>query len=297
MGEATVPDRHADLVSRLMSWAETDDNIRAVIRTGSSSRGPDQADRFSDRDIEIIARDTAPLLADDGWIGHIGHVMVAQYLANGDDPHTRLVFFEGGRKIDFTIAGRSRLDEMSETGHLNDLYERGYRVLLDKDGLTAGLPAATGAAPRRPLPSAAAFEETVSEFWFEAAHMPTYLVRGELWVVKFRDWTMKEMLLRMLEWHALATRGPETDTWYIGTKMHRWVEADTWREVQEVFARFDRADSWRGLVAMMVLFARLTHETAVALGLDYPVRSEQSVTAYVLSFEEAIARLDGAIET
>jgi len=297
MGEATVPDRHAELVSRLMAWAESDDNLQAVIQTGSSSRGPDRADRFSDRDIEIIARDPAPLLTDDGWIHRLGNVMVAQYLANGDDPDTRLVFFDGGRKIDFTIAGRSRLDEMTETGRLNDLYERGYRVLLDKDGLTAGLPAATGAAPRRPLPSAAAFGETVSEFWFEAAHMPTYLVRGELWVVKFRDWTMKEMLLRMLEWHALATRGPETDTWYIGTKMHRWVEADTWREVRGVFSRFDLADSWRGLVAMMALFARLTHETAAALGLDYPVGSEQAVIAYVMGFEEAIARLEDATES
>ena len=133
----------------------------------------------------------------------------------------------------------------------------------------------------------------MSEFWFEAAHMPTYLVRGELWVVKFRDWTMKEMLLRMLEWHSLATRGPETDTWYIGTKLRRWVDTETWAEVQWVFSRFDRADAWRGLVAMMALFTRLTHETAAALGLDYPAESEQAVTTYVLDFEGQIARLNG----
>ena len=294
MDAATVTDRHAELVSRLMTWAETDDNIRAVIQTGSSSRGPDQADRFSDRDIEIIARETAPLLADDAWIHDVGQVMVAEYLDNGpNDPHTRLVFFEGGRKIDFSIAGRSRLDEMTETGQLNDLYERGYWVLLDKDGLAARLPDPTGAAPRKPLPSAADFAETVSVFWFEAAHLPTYLVRGELWVVKFRDWTMKELLLRMLEWHALATRSPETDTWYFGTKMRRWVDDKTWAEVGQVFSRFDRADPWRGLVAMMTLFTRLTHETAAVLGLDYPVESERAVSAYVLGFEDEIARLDG----
>lgn len=293
MDDVTVIDRHSKLIKRLMAWAETNDNIRAVIQTGSSSRGPSAADLFSDRDLEIIARDLVPLLADDGWIHDLGNVMVAQHLANGDDPDTRLVFFDGGLKIDFTIADRPRLDEMTETGHLNDLYERGYRVLLDKDGLADGLPAPNDAAPRRPLPSATGFVETVCEFWFEAAHMPTYLVRGDLWVVKFRDWTMKEMLLRMLEWHALATRGQGTDTWYIGTKMRCWTDAETWRDVNEVFARFDRADSWRGLVAMMALFTCLTRETAAALGLDYPVASEQSVTAYVLGFEETIARLDG----
>lgn len=32
-----------------------------------------------------------------------------------------------------------------------------------------------------------------------------HLLREELWVVKARDWTMKVMLLQMLEWHAVAT--------------------------------------------------------------------------------------------
>ncbi len=289
-----MTDCHAPLIDRLMAWAEADDNIRALIRTGSSSRGPGEADRFSDRDIEIIVRDTAPLLADDRWIHDVGKVMVAEYLENGpDDPATRLVFFEGGRKIDFTVADRLRLDGMIESGRLDGLYERGYQVLLDKDGQADRLPVATGAAPRRTMPSVAEFGEAVSVFWFETAHMPAYLVRGELWVVKFRDWTMKEMLLRMLEWHALATRGPKTDTWYIGTKMRRWADAETWDEVQEVFSRFDRADAWRGLVAMMALFTRLTRKTALALGLDYPVASEQSVAAYVMGFEAEIAQLDG----
>jgi hypothetical protein len=37
-----------------------------------------------------------------------------------------------------------------------------------------------------------------------SAHIPPYLARGELWVVKFRDGTMKRMLLRLVEWDALA---------------------------------------------------------------------------------------------
>ncbi len=281
-------DTHAHLIERIIAWAEADDNIRAVIVTGSSTRSANAADRFSDCDVEIIARDRAPLLADDAWIHAIAPVWVAQYLSNDDGFDTRLVFFKGARKVDFTVADRSRIDIMIDQGRLDDLYERGYRVLLDKDGLTADLPQASGAAPRSTLPSQAEFADIVTEFWFEAAHMPTYLLRDDLWVVKFRDWTMKEMLLRMLEWHALATRDREIDVWYIGTKMKRWVDDTTWDELQHVFGRFDRADSWRGLIAMMVLFTRLTHETASALDLDYPADSERFITEYVLSFEDDI---------
>jgi aminoglycoside 6-adenylyltransferase len=281
-----MTDTHAELIERIVAWAHTNDNIRAVVQTGSSTRAPGNVDRFSDRDLELVCRDPALLAEDDAWLHAIAPVWVALYLDNGDAFDTRLVFFEGGRKVDFTLADRSRIDKMIDAGELNDLYQRGYRVLLDKDRLTAGLPAPIGAAPKVALPSQQEFSDTVTEFWFEAAHMPTYLTRGELWVVKFRDWTMKEMLLRMLEWHALATRGEGTDTWYIGTKMRRWVDEATWAELQHVFARFDRVDSWRGLVASMALFTRLTRETASALGLEYPRESERHITEYVLGFED-----------
>jgi aminoglycoside 6-adenylyltransferase len=280
-----LADRHAGIVRRITAWAEADDNIRALVVTGSSSREMGAADRFSDRDIEIIARDCVPLLAGDAWLHAIAPVWVSQYLENDGFFDTRLVFFEGARKVDFTIADRSRLDSMIGSGQLDGLYERGYRVLMDKDGLASRLPSPTGASPLHALPSAAGFADVVSEFWFEAAHMPTYLAREEFWVVKFRDWTMKEMLLRMLEWHALTIQGVETDVWYIGTKMKRWVDAPTWVELQHVFGRFDRDDSWRALVAMIDLFTRLTHDVAAACSFEVP-ESERHVRAYVLGSAE-----------
>ena len=282
-----MPEDHAALIERIVAWAEADDNIRALVMTGSAARNPDTVDRFSDRDIEIIARDPTLLATDDAWIHAIAPVWVSLPLG---DPggFARLVFFEGGRKVDFGVMDRSHMDRRIARRQLDDLYERGYRVLLDKDGLTTGLPEPTGGSPRHTLPSEAELADTVTEFWFEAAHMPTYLTRGDLWVVKFRDWTMKQMLLRMLEWHALATRGEETDVWHIGTKMKRWVDAETWDELQHVFGRFDRKDSWHALVAMMRLFSRLTHETATALDLDYPADSEEFITTYVLGFEDEI---------
>lgn len=287
-----MSDRHVEVIARLVAWAERDHNIRALIQTGSSSRPTGSADRFSDRDIEIVARDPAPLLADDAWIHAIAPVWIAQYLENDPgDFETRLVFFEGGCKVEFTLADCTRIEAMVETGTLDGLYERGCRVLLDKDGLAGGLPTPSNAPPKHSLPARAEITRTVTEFWFEAAHMPIYLIRDELWVVKFRDWTMKEMLLRMLEWHSIATRGPDTETWSIGTKMKQWLDAETWNEVHDVFSRFDRADAWRGLGAVMALFTRLTRETASLLEIGYPVAAERSVTAYVLGFEAEICAL------
>ncbi len=289
-------DRHAHIMERLLSWAQVDENVRAVIVTGSSARSVCAADRFSDRDVELVARDPAALLEDDAWIHAIAPVWVALYLENEGFPDTRLVFFEGARKVDFTIADPSRIRDMVSDNRLNDLYQRGYRVLLDKDGLTNGLPEPSGDAPVVVLPTANEFTAVVTEFWFEAAHMPTYLIRGDLWVVKSRDWTMKEMLLRMIEWHAIATTGPSTDVWYIGTRMTRWVNPAVWSALDDVFGHFDAADSWRAIEATMRLFARLTHEVADRLELSYPEHSERHILEYVLGMKADIAdeRVSGA---
>lgn len=287
-------DDHAGIIAKLLDWATENDNIRAIVQTGSSTRAPGDADRFSDRDIEIICRDTAPLATDDAWIHALAPVWVALYLENDPgDFETRLVFFEGPCKVDFTIADLSLIDRVMKYGHLDAHHQRGYRILLDKDGLTEGWPTSTGASPRKPVPTAKDFVDTVTEFWFEAAHMPTYLTREDLWVVKLRDGTMKEMLLRMLEWHTLLTHGPETDTWYIGTKMKRWVDPAIWEELQDIFGQFDVADSFRALEATMQLFTRLTHEVAAIARFDVPT-AEQHIQAYVLGFANAFRHPDTA---
>lgn len=80
-----MTDRHASLIARITAWADSDENIRALIMTGSATRGQGAVDRFSDRDIEIIARDRQALLATDAWLHAIAPVWVALALENGDD--------------------------------------------------------------------------------------------------------------------------------------------------------------------------------------------------------------------
>lgn len=285
-------DRFASIMQRLEAWADADDNIRAVIVTGSSSRADRSADRFSDRDVELIVRRPDALLDNDEWIHGLAPVMVAQYLDNDDIDHppTRLVFFEGARKVDFTIADPSRVQEMIETRQLNPLYQRGFRVLVDKDGFAGTLPAPGGSHIVTESPTQESFDAVITEFWFEAAHMPTYLARGDLWVVKFRDQTMKAMLLQMIEWHALATRGTNVDTWYIGTRMQRWADPGAWHDVYSCFGRFDREDSYRAALATMRLFDRLALVVAETFGCAYEDRAERSVLPYVEDMGEHIMK-------
>ena len=266
----------------MLAWAQRDDNVLALITTGSAARSDARRDEFSDLDVEVIARDPQPLLADDSWFTGFGGIWVVLRFDRLRYP-TRLVIYDGGSKVDFTVAGVRRLEEMSD--QLDPLYERGYRVLLDKGGAAGNLPPASGGFPVHAAPAQTEYDATVEEFWFEAAHLPWYLARDDLWVVKFRDWTMKTDLLKMLEWHAAAHSEAPVDVWHIGTRMKEWVDEETWRQIHDVYARFHQRDSWRALLASCDLFAQLSRETAEASGLTYPVELERYVRDYLATFD------------
>jgi aminoglycoside 6-adenylyltransferase len=278
-------------LERLLAWAARRPDVDAILQTGSRMRGDGSVDEFSDYDIELYVADPTAYDGASPWLAELGEVMVHLPLGNPQvGLVTRLVFFADATKSDIQIYPVARLDRMAAEGLDPFLHERGYRVLLDRSGWAARLPAPTRRRPRREPPTEAEFRAVCREFWFEAAHIPRSLRRGELWVVKHRDWTMKEMLLRVLEWHAQAAHGQEHDTWYIGTKLRRWLDPQLYERLGGVFARFDAEDSWRALAAQIALFEDASAQVARGYAFADPAAVGGPAAAYVRSFPEIAAQ-------
>ena len=269
-------------LARVVEWAARRPDVRALVLTGSRARADGRVDEVSDYDLEVLTTDRARYETDE-WMGELGPVWVYLPTTRSDDERylTRLVVFAGAVKVDFSFAPPDLLEDMAAAGMLSPLYERGYRVLLDRDGLAARLPESGLRPPARSLPTEAEFRAAVEEFWFEASHVPKLLKRNELWVVKQRDWTMKELLLRMVEWHALAASAGERDVWHIGTRMAEWAEPGVWERLHEAFGGFGADESRRALVATTSLYRDLARETAERLGHAYPEEVDAAISGYV----------------
>ncbi len=119
-------------------------------------------------------------------------------------------------------------------------------------------------------------------FWFELFHLVKYLHRDELFCVKLRDAGIKRRLLQMIEWHALATHDWVYDTWMVGKHMQSWVEPEIWQACFEIFARFDKTDSWGAMTALMPLYRRVATETARQLNYPYPDKMDRSISEFIL---------------
>ncbi len=276
-GSSPLP-QHS-MLSKVLDWARQEEPIRAVVVTGSLARGDGSTDPWSDLDAQIIARDYASYIADDGWLDGLGEVWI-RFPRSQDLPY-KLVWFAGGVKVDFQFLRVDVIHEMICTGALSDEYQRGYIVALDKDGLFRDLPPSPQVFPQPDPPSAEQVEAIVNEFYFEAIHVAQLIRRREFWVLKFRDWTMKCDLLQMLEWHARASSDRPVNTWLLGKRIRDWTGRETYASIQEIWSSWDVAALWQSLLRQIELFGSISRELGNALGYEQDGISRDQIEAYI----------------
>jgi aminoglycoside 6-adenylyltransferase len=160
------------------------------------------------------------------------------------------------------------------------------RILVDKDGTAARLQRVViHRRPPRCPPTEKEFLAVVERFWHGPIWIAKHLRRGELWRVKtLAEAPRNALVLQMLEWHAGAEKGWESDTWDRGRFLEEWADPRAVNGVREIFGRCDAADTWRALFASMGVFRLLATETAHCLGYRYPLGLDQHVTDWVTGF-------------
>lgn len=272
-----------DHLEKFMTWAREQANIRAVILLGSRAREKSPADDYSDYDLDIYVTDHETYHDDDGSFAHaFGTVWVNRSEPRGDGFQEFMVLYEGGAKLDFSFVAVSQLTQMTATQSLHFIYERGYQVLLDKDQLTTNLPPATGKLAIPPKPTEEDFQKVVHNYLYDVVYIAKQIARRQLWTVKHRDMQTKRTLLQMLEWHTLARQNWVADIWHDGRFIADWVDGESKKGLDAVFAHYDARDSWRALIAQIALFDRVASETAQHLGYGYPKELRQSIVSYLI---------------
>jgi len=269
------------LESRIADWAGSQPEIRAILVIGSRARREYPADEWSDLDLMVFATNVDPYLANGDWLDAIGEPWLILSHQTGSGHQERMVRLDGFCKVDFVFHTVDELQRMAASGVLSGVYHRGYYVLVDKDGLAAQLPSPPFSPPPYERPAETFFVSLVNWFWNDAIVVACQIRRRNLWVVKLRDWRMKEILLRMLEWHTRAAHGWNHDTWHDGRFLSDWTDPQTWSQLQGAFARFAVPDSWRALLTTMDLFRRAAVTTASHLSYAYPIATDERATELV----------------
>ncbi len=285
------------VIGRIVAWATGNELIRAVLLEGSRGDPSAAIDEFSDYDIAIVVADRTPFTESLTWIEWFGEPIVHwgdRRLIDGIEYNARLVMYEGGTRIDYQVWQPEAIHTMVARGRVPAILDTGYRVLLDRDGITKELPVATHTAHIPSRPDEAEFLALVNDFWWETLYVAKNLRRDELFPARWSlDTEMKhDMLRRMVEWRTEIDRDWSIRPGNLGRGFKRLLPADLWREIEQTFVGAESDESWEALWATIRVFRRVAIEVAAALGFEYPGDLDSRVTAYLTSLQ--LADRDGA---
>ena len=273
---------------RLVDWADGREAIRAMLLTSTRAVPGATVDALSDYDVMLVVRDVAPFVTDRRWIEAFGEVLVAYrdpFDAGMDferDHCGNVVQYVDGLKIDFTLWPVSHVRAIVERDALPDELDAGYRVLLDRDGLTAGLRRPTYAAYRPVRPDEAAFRTAINDFFTDVPYVAKCIRRGDLFPLKWAlDHDMKHVYLRpMLEWWVGCKEGWSRPVGALGKGLRHRVPTDIWRELEASYAGGGMEENVEALFRTVALYRRVAIDVGRHLGYTYPIELDERVTAY-----------------
>lgn len=279
---------HEAALRRLTAWASAEDSVRALLLLGSRARLDVPADEWSDADVLLVSADVAGLLGSDGWAKAAFGPLVLSYTE--PTPLAGLtewrILLPDGTDLDLVPVPVEAVPALLAADDALAPLAAGHQVLLDKDGLFADLPDRLAAVEPRPAsawpPPSVEVAQLASNFWHHCMWITKRLRRGELFVAHGAlVGYQRGILLRFVEWQALARSDGRARTWYDGRFLDQWAAPASVAALAEVCPPYTADGVAAALIGLMRTFRDLAVEVAAAVGADYPAEADRWVTEWV----------------
>ncbi len=275
------------IIQRLIRWAEEHDSVRAMLLTSTRTIPNASLDLFSDYDVILAVNDIRPYYEDRSWLEAFGSVLVLyrdpiqEYY--GFEVFAYITQYEDGLKIDFTLYSLEILHRIAADPVLPDDLDIGYRVLLDKDGLTTDLKPPTFNAYIPNPPDESTYMTVIEEFFHETTYVAKLLWRDELMPAKYSlDTVIKLQHLRqMLEWQVEIDHDWTVKPGLFGKGLKKRLGPEIWAEVEGTFAGADLEENWEALFKSITLFRKIAVNVGKALGYKYPYSLDGRMLTYL----------------
>jgi len=263
-----------------------------MVLTSSRAVPAAPLDALSDYDVILALEDVRPFHEERGWLEAFGRVLVLYRdpltIEGGLERSAYVTQYEDGLKIDFTLWPVELLRRTAAEPELPEEFDAGYRVLLDKDGLAAGLKPPTYAAYIPKPPSETQYFDVVEGVFQEATYVAKYLWRDDLMAAKhILDGMLKqEYLLPMLVWSIELDHGWSVKPGPYGRRLKRRLRPDLWAELERTYTGADVEENWAALFRTIDLFRKVAAEVGERIGYAYPEELDRRASAYLQKVRE-----------
>lgn len=265
-------------IDRLTRWAESRENARSLIVTSTRGIPGADVDAYSDFDVIAVVNDVRSMVDDTTWQADFGEVLISYWDPLHVDPSTgaewvgNVTIYANGLKIDFNLWSPQHYTDVTAGPDPYAEFDAGYRVLVDKDGLTTDLPAPTFTSYIPPRPDEATYLRLITDFLIGVPYVAKGLLRDQLLPTKWvLDFDMRfNYLVPMLEWRVECDHEWSLKTGNLAKGLKAHLPADVWSGLESTFTGADSEANWNALFEMIKLFGRVAHEVGGLLGYTYP---------------------------
>ena len=272
-------DKYIQIKRKILEYSESDDDIKAIVAIGSSTRSDVKADEYSDLDLFIVTSDTEPWFSGEypKRFGNVNISFIEDTLGGGKE---RRCIYDEDKDVDMIVLTPEQFEVAIKEGVAQWVMNRGYAVLYDSMDFTGLLDKHITHSVTSPSMSEDEFVNMVNDFYFHNIWAYKKLKRGEIWSAKTCvDSYLKRYLLRMIELYCSKVSG--VDVWHDGRFIDRWADKEILADIKECFAHYDKDDIKKALINTHALFARITKKLAEVERYEYPIGAEKCARAYL----------------
>lgn len=272
-------DRFSEIKRRLIECAQKDNDIRAIIAIGSSTRDVARADEYSDLDLFIVTESV------DEWysgeyprrLGEVSITFIEPTLGGGRE---RRCIYDEDKDVDMIVMTPNRFEEALKAGVCSWVMNRGYSILYDVNSYEDEIKKYVNSDISHPEMPEEEFDNIVNDFYFHTIWASKKLKRGELWSAKMCvDAYLKNYLLKMIETYCYEIEGK--DVWHDGRFLDKWAGKSITEELPGCFAHYNAEDIKAALFATCGLFERITREIANKKRYMYPEKAAACARRYM----------------
>lgn len=259
-----------EMFNLILSVAENDERIRAVVMNGSRTNRNAIKDIFQDYDIVYVVNETKPFREQKNWIDQFGERLYMQYPDENsyyendvENSYGWLTQFADGSRLDLHVCTLSHVLKEIENDKL-------CKILLDKDKCLPDVPEATDKDYWVKKPTENNFYDTCNEFWWCLNNVAKGLWREEIpYVMDMLNYYVRPQLIRLMEWKIGFDTNFTVSVGKSGKYMYRWLKEETWDIFLKTYPSGQVQGIWKSVFIMCDLFDDIANDVACNMKVKY----------------------------
>ncbi len=272
-----------EILELILNTAKEDENIRAVLMTGSRANPDCPKDKYQDFDIVYFVKEVAPYWDNMEWIekkfGKPALIQKPESMQlippDNDGNFMYLMLFPDGNRIDLQITANTYEDDGEPAV-----------LLLDKDGNFPKI------SVKKDFwyvqkPDQKLFSDCCNEFHWCLNNVAKGIARDELsYAMKQLNECVRDMLVQMLTWYVGVQYDFSVSAGKEGKYFKKLLPNHIYEKFTKTYSDADYEHMWDAVFTMLYLFEEVARDVAEQLQFTYDEEEEKGIEKYMMQVKQ-----------